>query len=123
LDPDCKVEIKTNVFPYSPPFHFIFVRVKLLGKSYGINLRCYWERIGELEGNQIWNHIGNQEKIKNPFPLSPPGPPKENNWTPHQCMLSLLIGCRNFDFQSRLSPFFFPGHKLDVAAELKLDVL
>jgi hypothetical protein len=54
-----------------PPFHFIFMRVRLLGKSYGINLRCYWERLGELEGNPIWNHIGNQEKIKNPFPLSP----------------------------------------------------
>jgi hypothetical protein len=103
LDPNRKVEIKTNVFPYSAPFHSIFMRVKLLGRLYGINLRCCWEHLGELEGNPIWNHIGNQEKIKNPFPPHPP--PKENNCTPHQCMLSLLIGCRNFDFQSRLSPF------------------
>jgi hypothetical protein len=79
LDPNCKVEIKINEYPYSPPFHFIFMRVKLLGKSYGINLRCYWERLGELEGNPMWNHIGNEEKIKTPFPLPPrsPLPPKK----------------------------------------------
>jgi hypothetical protein len=35
------------VFPYCPPFPFIYMGVELWANPYGINPMCYWEPFGE----------------------------------------------------------------------------
>jgi hypothetical protein len=44
---------------------------------------------------------GQKQKQKNPSPR----PQKEKNWTPNDCMLSLLVGCMKVYSQNCLSPF------------------
>jgi hypothetical protein len=49
-------------------------------------------------------HWEQGNKQKNTFVPSQ----KEKNWTPHECMLSLFIGCMNFYFQT-VCHHFWPG--------------
>jgi hypothetical protein len=68
-------------------------------KPHRIKHRCYGEHLEEHFLNPLgtrWEHIGNKEgkkKIHLPLP-----PQKEKNWTVHECMLSLSIGCMKFLF-------------------------
>ncbi len=54
LDPNCKVEI--NELHINFPFQVYIHESRTLGKSYGIKLRWYWERLREqLEELQLGN--------------------------------------------------------------------
>jgi hypothetical protein len=110
MDPSCK-NIKQIC---SPPRAHLFsscMRVELWADPYGINLKCYWEclkeNLGSL-GNDLETpkeHFENKEKKpkKSIILASPPLPYKK--WTPHECMLSLLIGCMKLLFPNYPSPF------------------
>jgi hypothetical protein len=71
--------METNMLHYCPPLHFIYMRFKLWVNHMG-NWGTPWEDDGNTLGRRV-----KKQKI-------PPRHPKEKNLTPHECMLSLLIG-------------------------------
>jgi len=98
------------------------MRVELWADPYGINLKCYWECLEENLGN-LGNDLETpkehfEKKEKKPkkihYPPLPPLPDKK--WTPHECMLSLLIGCMKLLFPKLSITIFglcyWHGHKL-----------
>ncbi len=96
---------KTCALPCDPPFSVYLHGSWTLGKPYELNLRCCWEHLGEQLGN-LGNPMGtwwlgtrkkNQKKSLSPHP-----PHKEKNWTVHECMLSLPLGCMKFLFPKLL---------------------
>jgi hypothetical protein len=104
-------KIKIIVLPYGLPFQFINMRVELWANYMGIEVRCYWERTKEQLGNlrrsmrTPWEDIGNEGGKKSCSPSSP----KEKNWTPHECMLSLLVGCMKLLFPKLFVTIFGLG--------------
>jgi hypothetical protein len=78
-----------NVLPLWPIFSvFLYMGIGswALCKLYGIKLRCYWGTTWEHDGNK-----GKKKAKKSPLP-----PKRKKNWTPHEGILSLFIGCMNF---------------------------
>jgi hypothetical protein len=91
------------MFPYGPPFQFIYMRELNFGQTILYNfellLGTSWGTFCEFDGKPMGP--------RNVFLKSLPSlPPKERNWMPHECMLNLLIGYMKFlFFQNYLSPF------------------
>jgi hypothetical protein len=99
MAPNWKLE--TNVLHYGSPFQFILMRVELWDKSEVLlGTSC------EL-GDHHENMIGTRKKTKNPFPTPPTL--KEKNWTLHECMLSVLIGCLKLLFPKLFVTLFGLG--------------
>ncbi len=88
----CSRKIKIIVLPYGLPFQFIIHDSWTLGKLYGDRSEMIlgtaqgttWGSPWELHGNIL--EQGGKKSCS-------PSSPKEKNWTPHECMLSLLVGC------------------------------
>jgi hypothetical protein len=71
----------------------------------GGKFEVLWEQLGEQLKEPfenllgiLWEHDGNtlgtrRRKTKKPKTSPDHLPQKDNNWTPCECMLSLLIGC------------------------------
>jgi hypothetical protein len=76
--------------------------VVLLGSSKGTT----WEHFENLIVT-LWEHIWKEAKNNPKKSLTPP--PKEKNWTPNDCMLSLLIGCMKVLFPKLFVPIFDLG--------------
>jgi hypothetical protein len=55
-------------------------------------IRVSLGNLGNLMETQ-WEHDTNTTKDPFPPPLPPAQKKKKKHWTPHECMLSLLIGC------------------------------
>jgi hypothetical protein len=92
-----------------------------LAKPYGINLRYFKEHLGELEEPFV-NPMETRKISPKKKSLRLPPPQRKKNWTPHECMMSLLVGCTKlFISKTVLSPFLAwanwqEGHKLwDIA--------
>jgi len=67
-----------------------------LGKPYGINLRCYWEHLGEPHGKTLGTR---QKQKKSLLAPSPPRPPKwvcaEPSHRLHETVISKIV-CHHF---------------------------
>jgi hypothetical protein len=102
--PSCKLE--TNAVPYCLPFQFIYTRVELgqtIWDQTEVLLGTSWKTWGTP-----WEHIGNK-KWKPPIQPSS-SPKKKNRPPPHECMLSLLIGCmKKLIFSKTVCHHFWPG--------------
>jgi hypothetical protein len=91
-----------STFPFGPFIVYINESSTLV-KTYGVQMRCYWEHLGE----HISINKRTQKKKK-----SPPKKPKRKKLDPPQDMLSLLIGhMKNYgpktvghNFQPGVSP-------------------
>ncbi len=85
-------------FAFSVYIHGRWTLGKTIHDKAEVLLETYWGAylgtLWELDGNTLRT----RRKTKNPSLLSPPPSQKEKNWTVHECMLSLPIGCMNFFF-------------------------
>jgi hypothetical protein len=63
---------------------------QIIGDETQVLLGTSWGTTWELE-KPLRTPWEQEKKQKNPFPAPPPPLPKEKNWIPHECMLSLLI--------------------------------
>jgi hypothetical protein len=71
-----------------------------MGVNFEVLLEQFGEQLRELFENLIgilWEHDGNtlgtRGNFKKKIKSHPTPPQKDNNWTPCECMLILLIGC------------------------------
>jgi len=87
---------EATVFPLWLTFSLYIHESWTLGKLYGINLRCYWEHLGEPHGKIL----GTRQKQINPFlhPSPPPAPKwvcaEASHWL-HETFISKIV-CHHF---------------------------
>jgi hypothetical protein len=110
LDPSSKIE--ANVQNYCSPFEFLYMGVELWANHMGWK----WGDIGNILGNDLREPYGNiigthweLGKKQNQKECEKQPPPQEKIWTPHECMLNLLIGCMKLVFPNLFVNIFGLG--------------
>jgi hypothetical protein len=87
---------ETTVLPLRLTFSVYIHESWTLGKPYGINLRCYWEHLGEPHGKTLGTR---QKQKKSLLAPSPPSPPKwvwaEPSHRLHETFISKIV-CHHF---------------------------